>query len=76
MFAWHHRLDGREFEQIVVDNGLGSLTCTGSKGLCGLWGRNGSDTTGRQNRTELMIYVGYTWNTISFKIRNTINYIH
>ena len=33
MVGWHHRLDGREFEQaLVVGDGQGSLVC------CSPWG--------------------------------------
>ena len=40
MAGWHHRLDGREFEQIPgVGDGQGGLAC------CGLWSRKESDTT-------------------------------
>ena len=32
MFAWHHRLDGHEFEQALEDGeGLGSLMCCSSR---------------------------------------------
>ena len=38
--AWHHLLNGREFEQTLGDNKeLGSLVC------CSPWGRKESDTT-------------------------------
>ena len=40
MVAWHHQLDGLEFEWIPgVGDGQGSLTC------CSPWGRKESDTT-------------------------------
>ena len=40
MVGWHHRLDGREFEQASgVGDGQGSLVC------CGPWGHKESDTT-------------------------------
>ena len=33
MVGWHHRLNGREFEQTVGDSeGLGSLACCNSTG--------------------------------------------
>ena len=42
MVGWHHRLDGREFEQSPGDGeGQGSLAC------CSPWGRKESDTTER-----------------------------
>ena len=44
MVRWHHRLDGREFEQTLrVGDGQGSLAC------CGPWGRKELDTTERLN---------------------------
>ena len=40
MVAWHHQLDGHEFEQAPGDgDGLGSLVC------CSPWGRKESDMT-------------------------------
>ena len=40
MVEWHHRLNGREFEQSVGDSeGQGSLV------HCNLWGHKESDTT-------------------------------
>ena len=40
MIGWHHRLHGREFEQILrAGEGQGSLVCYS------LWGRKESDTT-------------------------------
>ena len=42
MAGWHHRLNGREFEQAPGDaEGQGSLVC------CDSWGRKESDTTER-----------------------------
>ena len=39
MVGWHHRLNGRKFEQIPGDGkGQGSLVC------CNPWGRRESDT--------------------------------
>ena len=47
MAGWHHRLDGHEFEQALVDGeGQGILAC------CSPWGHKESDTTDRLN--ELM----------------------
>ena len=44
MAAWHHRLDGREFEQAPgVDNGQGRLAC------CNPWGHKESDKTEKLN---------------------------
>ena len=40
MVAWHHQLDGHEFEQTPgVGVGQGGLAC------CGSWGRKESDMT-------------------------------
>ena len=40
MVGWHHRLDGREFEQaLVVGDVQGSLACSSS------WGRKQLDMT-------------------------------
>ena len=40
MVAWHHRLNGHEFEQAQgIGDGHGSLVC------CSPWGRLESDTT-------------------------------
>ena len=48
MVRWHHRLDGREFEQALgVGEGQGSLAC------CSPWGHKESDTTEWLNWTEL-----------------------
>ena len=42
MIGWHHRLDGRGFEQAPgVGDGQGGLAC------CSPWGRRESDTTER-----------------------------
>ena len=47
MVGWHHRLNGREFEQTVGDRaGLGSLVC------CSPWGRKELDTTERLNNNH------------------------
>ena len=44
MVAWHHRLDGHEFEQALgVGDGQGGLVC------CDSMGRKESDTTERLN---------------------------
>ena len=48
MAGWHHRLDGREFEQTPgVCDGQGDLAC------CDSWGRKESDMTERLHWTEL-----------------------
>ena len=44
MVGWHHRHDGREFEQASgFGDGQESLTC------CSPWGHKESDTTERLN---------------------------
>ena len=44
MVAWHHRLNGHEFEQALGDGkGQGSLAC------CHPWGCKESDMTERLN---------------------------
>ena len=44
MVGWHHRLDGREFEQALrVGDGQGSLVC------CSPWGCKESDMTEQLN---------------------------
>ena len=44
MVGWHHRLNGREFEQALgVGDGQGSLVC------CSPWGHKELDTTERLN---------------------------
>ena len=48
MAGWHHGLDGRESEWTPGDgDGQGGLVC------CNSWGHKESDTTERQNWTEL-----------------------
>ena len=45
--GWHHRLDGREFEQAPGDGeGWGSLAC------CSPWGRKESNPTERLNNNN------------------------
>ena len=39
MVAWHHQLNGHDFEQAPGDGGAGSLAC------CSPWGHKESDTT-------------------------------
>ena len=46
MVGWHHRLDGREFEQALgVVDGQGSLVC------CSPWDHKESDMTDQLNNT-------------------------
>ena len=59
MAAWHHRVDGCEFEWTPgAGDGQGGLVC------CDLWGRKESDTTERLNWTELkgIKHLGYSYN--------------
>ena len=45
MVAWHHQLDGGEFEQALgVGDGQGGLACSSS------WGHKESDTTYQQQK--------------------------
>ena len=47
MVGWHHRLDGQDFEQALVNNeGQGSLAC------CSQWGCKELDTTERLNNNS------------------------
>ena len=49
MAGWHHRLDGREFEQTPGEgDGQGSLAS------CSPWGRKESDTIERLNNNKLI----------------------
>ena len=51
MVGWHHRLDGREFEQAPgVGDGKEGLAC------CSPWGHKESDTTELLNCTELNVW--------------------
>ena len=43
MVGWHHRIDGREFEQALGVDGQGSLACCGPRGC------KESDTAERLN---------------------------
>ena len=48
MVGWHHRLNGRELEQVLgVGDGQGGLVG------CSPWGHKESDTTERRNWTGL-----------------------
>ena len=63
--GWHHRLNGREFEQALGDGeGQGSLAC------CSPWGCKESDTTEQLNNnsspgrvwlTRLSLCHGLAW---------------
>ena len=51
MVGWHHRPNGREFEQAPGDSeGQGRLVC------CRPWGRKESDTTERLNNNSNTCY--------------------
>ena len=45
MAAWHHRLNRHEFEQLVRNDGQGSLACNP-------WGHEESDTTKQLNNNQ------------------------
>ena len=50
MVAWHHQLNGHEFEQALgVGDGQGGLAC------CSPWGHKESDMNERLNSTERYI---------------------
>ena len=46
MVGWHHRLNGREFEQALGDKGQGSLVC------CSLWSYEELGMTERLNNNN------------------------
>ena len=48
MIGWHHQLNGHEFEQVLGDEGQGSLEC------CSPWGRKELDMTERLNNNNHM----------------------
>ena len=53
MAGWHHRLDGREFEQTLGDGeGQGSLAC------CSPWGGKELDPTQRLNNNMVTSGMG------------------
>ena len=53
MVAWHHQLDGHEFEQALgFGDGQGSLMCYSP------WGRKESDMTERLNWTDCIRHAG------------------
>ena len=66
MVGWHHRLNGREFEQALGDSeGQGGLAC------CSSWGRKESDMTeplknNEKQRTsdEMRVYLSCVWASI------------
>ena len=50
MVGWHHRRNGREFEQIPGDaEGQGSLDCRSP------WSRKESNTTGQLNNSNISV---------------------
>ena len=55
MVGWHHRLNGREFEQAPGDGeGQGSLVC------CSPWCCKESDMTEQLNNSDKVIRLGKT----------------
>ena len=69
MVGWHHRLNGREFEQAPEDGeGQGSLE------HCSLWGHKQSDTTERlnNNNKKSKMYLFFTpYSVISKRITDS-----
>ena len=56
MVGWHHRLDGREFEQTPgVGDGQGSLACCSPRGC------KESDTTEQLNWLSFSLFVRHTY---------------
>ena len=50
MVGWHHRLNGHEFEQTLIDNeGQGSLAC------CSPWGCRELDITEQLNINLVLV---------------------
>ena len=69
MVGWHHRLDGREFEQAPrVGDGRRSLAC------CSPWGRKEWNTTERLNWTELSVPLTSTFLTFPLFLKLMVNY--
>ena len=56
--AWHHRLDGHEFELFPSS---GSWWWTGKPGSCSPWGSKDLDTTERLNWTDGFNLAGAKW---------------
>ena len=62
MVAWHHRLNGHEFEQTLGDSkGQGSLVC------CSPWGPKDSDLTEQLNNSNEMLLVGGNLSILTVK---------
>ena len=62
MVAWHHRLNGHEFEQTLGDSkGQGSLVC------CSPWGPKESDLTEQLNNSNEMLLVGGNLSILTVK---------
>ena len=60
MVGWHHRINGREFEQTQGDGeGQGSLAC------CRPWGRGESDTIERLNNRSKYVEQLLFWTALS-----------
>ena len=52
MVGWHHRLNGREFEQaLAVGDRQGSLACSSP------WGHKESDTTEQLNCITIKLHI-------------------
>ena len=68
MVGWHHRCDGREFDQALrVGDGQGSLEC------CSPWGRKELDTTEQlSRRSNTLKEIMYSIHAQSFSTLYTI----
>ena len=69
MVGWHHRLNGREFEQTPGDDGQGRLEC------CNPWGCKESDTTEQLNHNkrnfQCQIHRSVSHHMSTFKVKDT-----
>ena len=70
MVAWHHQLNGHEFEQAPgVGDGQGSLEC------CSPWGYKESDTTDRLNNNkypEVFLFTAYNQIVLSNHLKKDL----
>ena len=66
MVGWHHRLDGREFEQAPGDGEASrSLVC------CSPWGRKELDTTEQLNKNKAPHHLGHDYSTLQDSVDHT-----
>ena len=69
MVAWHHQLNGHEFEQAPgVGDGQGSLEC------CSPWGYKESDMTDRLNNKypEVFLFTAYNQIVLSNHLKKDL----